>query len=283
MPHDLRLLIVDPQNDFCATDPATRPVNTLPALPVTGADADMRRLARLIDSLGSRLHHIALTLDSHAVHDIAHPPFWQTADGGDVAPFTPIIADSLDAGHFRPRNPADLPRVRQYAAQLAAAGRYSLMVWPVHCVVDTWGHAIHPAVQAANQRWFEQTGHQIYMVRKGSNPYTEHYSALAAEVPDPTDPATQCNTELLRWATDAGQLLIAGEASSHCVRATLDDLLTQGGPELAQRMTLLTDCTSPVTGFEKVHNQFLERLRMAGVQLQRSQAVVEFANDMQDA
>jgi len=283
MPHDLRLLIVDPQNDFCATDPATRHAGHHPALPVNGADADIRRLARAIDTLGPRLNHIAITLDSHAERDIAHPTFWQTASGGEVAPFTPISADDLAAGHFQPRDPADLPRARQYVAALEASGRYGLMVWPVHCVVDTWGHAIHAAVETASQRWFEQTGQQVYVVRKGLNPYTEHYSALQAEVPDPGDPDTQCNIDLLRWATDAGQLLIAGEASSHCVRATMEDLLAQGGPDFAQRITLLIDCTSPVAGFERMHNEFLERMRIAGVQLQRSQDVVEHIGDALNA
>ena len=133
MPHDLRLLIVDPQNDFCATDAATRHPSHHPALPVNGADADMRRLALAIDTLGPRLDHIAITLDSHAVRDIAHPTFWQTATGGEVAPFTPISADDLAAGHFRTRDPADLPRARRYVAALAIRA-YSVKNTPyVYC------------------------------------------------------------------------------------------------------------------------------------------------------
>jgi nicotinamidase-related amidase len=274
MPQDLRLLIVDPQNDLCATHAATRPLGVHPALPVRGADTDMQRLGRVIHALGPRLHHIAVTLDSHAVHDIAHPPFWQTATGGEVAPFTPITANDVATGYYRPRHPADLPRAQRYVAALAATGRYTLMVWPVHCVVGSWGHAIHPTIQAANTHWFELTGQKVYTVRKGLNPYTEHYSAFAAEVPDPSDPETQFNVDLLKWTTDACRLLIAGEASSHCVRATVEDLLTQAGPDFAPRITLLTDCISPVVGFEKAHKEFLQRLRLAGVHLQRAQNVI---------
>ena len=153
----------------------------------------------------------------------------------------------------------------------------------MHCVVDTWGHAVHPAIHAAGQRWFEKTGHQIYTVRKGLNPFTEHYSALAAEVPDPSDPATQCNAELLQWATAAGRLLIAGEASSHCVRATVQDIVRHAQPDFVSRITLLTDCMSPVAGFEKAHNEFLEQMRVAGVHLQRSLDVSESASAGQDA
>ena len=48
---------------------------------------------------------------------------------------------------------------------------------------------------------------------KGSNPWTEHGSALQAEVPDAADPATALNTALLRRLGRAAPLLITGQAS----------------------------------------------------------------------
>lgn len=44
------LLLIDPQNDFCDL-PAT--ASGTPALPVAGADADMRRVADLIERGGA--------------------------------------------------------------------------------------------------------------------------------------------------------------------------------------------------------------------------------------
>jgi nicotinamidase/pyrazinamidase len=108
-------------------------------------------------------------------------------------------------------------------------------------------------------------------VFKGTNPWTEHYSAIEAEVPDPTDPGTVLNTALLLSLGQADQLLIAGEASSHCVRSTTEHIV-QHLPRLvpgwhARRIVLLTDGMSPVGGFEAQHQAFLEAMRTAGAQL----------------
>ena len=82
-------------------------------------------------------------------------------------------------------------------------------------------------------------------VPKGTNPWTEHYSALMAEVPDPDDPRTQLNRGLLHALDRAELLLIAGEAGSHCVKATVEDL-AQHLPGGKLSRVVLTDCMSPV-------------------------------------
>jgi nicotinamidase/pyrazinamidase len=106
-----QLLIIDPQNDFCDLPAAPgNPADTMPALPVTGADADMQRTAALIDAAGDRLDAITITLDSHHRLDIAHPGFWRRADGAPVGPFTPITAAQVRAREFQPRDAAALPR-----------------------------------------------------------------------------------------------------------------------------------------------------------------------------
>ena len=84
---------------------------------------------------------------------------------------------------------------------------------------------------------------------KGTNPWTEHYSALMAEVPDPDDPRTQLNRGLLDALDRAELLLIAGEAGSHCVKATVEDLAQHLPGGKLSRVVLLTDCMSPVPGF----------------------------------
>jgi nicotinamidase-related amidase len=67
-------------------------------------------------------------------------------------------------------------------------------------------------------------------------------------------------------AAPSGTLLVAGEALSHCVAASVDDLLAHLPAERLQRTVLLTDCTSPVTGFEAMGQDFLQRARARGVQ-----------------
>ena len=104
-----------------------------PALPVAGAHADMQRLARFIDAAAPALTAITVTLDSHHRLDIAHPTFWRTGDGQPVAPFTSITAAQVRAGDFLPRHDDDLPRTLAYLQELETRGRYTLMVWPIHC------------------------------------------------------------------------------------------------------------------------------------------------------
>lgn len=258
------LLLIDPQNDFCDLPPALCPLGEAPALPVAGAHADLQRVAALIDAAGARLDAITVTLDSHLRLDIAHPGFWQTGEGGVVVPFTPITAAQVRSGAYRPRDLAALPRVLAYLDELQARGRYTLMVWPVHCEIGSWGQAVHAEVRAAYNRWEEATQRSVQRLMKGSNPWTEHYSAVMAEVPDADDPGTQLNRELIARLADADPLLIAGEASSHCVRATTEHLADHLGGDMS-RVWLLVDAMSPVAGFECEAGAFLDAMRARGL------------------
>jgi nicotinamidase/pyrazinamidase len=268
-----QLLIIDPQNDFCDVPASYRPVDPLngavvaPALPVAGAHADMQRTAALIRAAGPALTDITITLDSHHRVDIAHPTFWQQADASAVSPFTTITAAQVRAGDFLPRDPAALPRTLAYLDELESRGRYTLMVWPVHCEIGTWGHGVHADVRAAYNAWEEAQLRGVAKVTKGENPWTEHYSAIQAEVPDADDDHTQMNTALLADLGRADVLLIAGEASSHCVRATTEHIVANLPGGRPGRVVLLTDCMSPVGGFEAQHAAFLDDMRARGVRL----------------
>ena len=271
-----QLLIIDPQNDFCDVPAAYRPLDPLtgtaiaPALPVAGAHADMLRTAALIRAAGPALTDITLTLDSHHHVDIAHPTFWKQADAGAVTPFTTITAAQVRAGEFQPRDPAALPRTLAYLDELESRGRYTLMVWPVHCEIGTWGHGVHADVRAAYNEWEEAQLRGVAKVTKGENPWTEHYSAIQAEVPDAADDHTQMNTALLADLAHADLLLIAGEASSHCVRATTEHIVANLPGGRPERIVLLTDCMSSVGGFEAQHTAFLDDMRAKGVRLMSS-------------
>ena len=187
------VLIVDPQNDFCDLPAGTDSISgqlIFPSLPVPGAHADMRRLASWLDENAGRIDDIVVTLDSHQYFDIAHPDCWLTGQGDEVAAFTAITAASVRSGQFRTANPALQAYALSYLEALEARGRYTHMVWPVHCQLGSWGHGIHHAVLGALERWQRQRQRAAMSVIKGTNPYTEHYSALQAEVPDPQDPST---------------------------------------------------------------------------------------------
>ncbi|MGO4379950.1 cysteine hydrolase [Pseudoduganella sp. RAF53_2] len=274
----LHLLIIDPQNDFCdlpasylPENPATRAAHA-PALPVPGAHQDMLRLAGLINRGRNGISAITVTLDSHHRYDVAHPTFWIAGDGGPVAPFTQISAAAVRAAGYTPRDPAAKARVLEYLDALEEAGRYQLMVWPVHCEIGSWGHNVHEDVREAYNHWEDQKLGIVDKVTKGSNPWTEHYSAVMAEVPDPKDPGTQINKRLIDSLAGADLIFIAGEASSHCVKATTEHLADHIDPA---KLVLITDCMSAVTGFDRQYHDFIQRMQQRGARLAQSGDVLQ--------
>ena len=278
MKRQLHLLIIDPQNDFCDLPAESLPSGFAPSLPVTGAHQDMLRVAGLIREGGAGLTQISVTLDAHHRYDIAHPTFWRTGDGGAVAPFTQISAQQLREGAFVPAAAGALPRAQHYLDALESAGRYQLMVWPVHCEIGSWGQNIHGAVRAAYNAWEAAQLQVVAKLSKGSNPWTEHYSAVMAEVPDPQDPATQLNIPFLDSLVSADRIYICGEAGSHCVKASTehiaDYLQAQQGREALAKLVLLTDCMSPVPGFEAQQEAFIAAMLARGARLATSTEIL---------
>lgn len=264
------LLVIDPQNDFC--DPQG-------SLFVPGAGEDMQRLAGFIRSARPRLGEVVVTLDSHPSVAIERPTFWVRGEGGPVAPFTQITHAQVAAGEYAPIDSSLRPRVLSYLETLESQGRYKLMVWPVHCVIGAWGHNIHDAVLAAVGGWEVQVQRGAFKVLKGQNPLTEQYSAVRAEVPSPDDPLTQTNRQLIeKCRPRSGLLLVAGEAASHCVAATLDHLFEEFSDEEIERVVLLKDCMSPVTGFESNAQAFCDRVVARGARvLTSTQALTEIS------
>jgi nicotinamidase-related amidase len=271
----IHLLIIDPQNDFCDLPadylPRTGPTEAQPGLPVSGAHADMQRLGDMIARGLRGLSDISITLDSHHHLGIERPTFWMQGDGSEVSPFTQILASDVRAGKYLPRNPKATARVLAYLDALEAAGRYTLMVWPIHCEIGTWGHNVHNDVRKAYNTWERAELGVVQKVTKGSNPWTEHYSALMAEVPDPKDPTTQLNRGLIDVLEEADLIPVAGEAGSHCVKATVEHIVDNFGVDSIKKLVLLTDCISPVAGFEQQYQDFLADMRGRGLQLASSQ------------
>ncbi len=254
----VELLIIDPQVDFC--DPTG-------ALFVPGADRDMARLAGMVRRLTPKLGDIHVTLDSHHLVDIAHPIFWKDGGGKHPAPFTLISAADVAASRWTTTQPGMYRRALAYVETLETNGRYPLCIWPPHCLIGSAGHAVVPALFAALQDW-ERRFALVDYVTKGSNPFTEHYSAIQADVPDPADPGTQINTALIGTLLKADLVAVAGEAGSHCLANTVRDVANNFGDDrLVSKIVLLTDATSPVTGFEGYQDDFLREMTARGMKL----------------
>jgi nicotinamidase-related amidase len=161
-----------------------------------------------------------------------------------------------------------------YLDALEAAGRYNLMVWPTHCEMGSWGHNVHADVRAAYNRWEERSLAIVNKVSKGTNPWTEHYSAIQAEVPDADDDSTQLNYEFIDMLGQADQVYITGEAASHCVKATTEHIVENWDAAQLSKLVLVTDCMSAVTGFDEQYQGFINDMKARGVQIAQSSDVL---------
>lgn len=261
------LMIIDPQNDFMDTPGA--------ALPVPGANEDMKRVAALIDRVGRKLDDVHVTLDSHRIIDVGHPGFWEDRNGKQPVP-NPIViisADDIRNGVWSPRIPTLRRRMIEYAETLESGGKYPLIVYNEHCVIGTPGHNVQSELMEALVRWERRQIANVNYVVKGTNPFTEHYGGLMAEVPDPDDPSTGLNTEFLAMLAAADIIGLAGEALSHCVMSTVNQIADNIGEEHVKKFRILTDCSSPIPqagggpDFPAIAASWLEDMRNRGMQL----------------
>ena len=268
----VHLITIDPQNDFCIP---LGPGGEKGNLVVAGADADMARLGKFISKNKARLEQIHCTLDSHQLVHIAHPDFWVNSKGNKPNPFTLITEDDVKNGVWRAFNPKWQGRAQAYVEALKKNGRYVLCIWPPHCLIGSWGHAIVPEVAKAIYEW-EAGFNRTNFVAKGSNLFTEHYSAVAADVPDADDISTKLNTGLIEMLggdpdnTPPDEILITGEALSHCVANSIRDIASQFGTDYVQKFTLLEDTSSNVGGFEKLGQDFVKEMVKKGMKTTRT-------------
>lgn len=250
------LLIIDPQNDFMDLENST--------LPVSGAVEDMRKIIKKMKSV--LFDNIVVTLDSHFEYDIAHAIFWKSKDGSHPKPFTVITSKDLIEGKWFPVDETKLPHCIKYLDQLNATGKYSLIIWPTHCIVNSWGHKVFSELREELKLWEEKLGKKVKYFDKGKNPLTEHYSAIKAEVVLKEDNRTDLNKDLINSLKESDNVFIAGEAFTHCVYSTVRDLaLILNEENKKPNLFIYENATSPVSGFEDKVIDIKKELEQLGV------------------
>lgn len=253
----IALVLIDIQNTFC-----------IPGFELfvggrsgTGAVEDNIRLVQFIYRNLGAITHISLTLDTHQATQIFHPVFLTDENGEHPTPYTLVTAEDIKEGRWKFNSilSEDLgieagygqAQLEHYTNQLAEREKFDLTIWPYHAMLGGIGHALVPSIEEAvffhTISRYSRPDFEI----KGSNPLTEHYSAIGPEV------LTDARGETLGEKSDKvfqkllkyDAVIIAGQAKSHCVAWTISDLLDQiqaNDPKLAGKVYLLEDCTSPV-------------------------------------
>ncbi|QZZ20775.1 isochorismatase [Leptothermofonsia sichuanensis E412] len=282
------LLAIDVQNTFCIPDFEL----FVAGRSGMGAVEDNTRLCEFIYRNLGRITAIYPTMDTHTATQIFHPIFWVNAAGEHPAPAaTTITLEDVEQGIWRV-NPAiaysltnnDYEALQRHALHytrcLTEAGKYPLTIWPYHSMLGGIGHALVSAVEEAIFFHGIARSSQPHFEVKGSNPLTENYSVLRPEVMEGArgEVIAQKNTNLIQQLLEFDQVLIAGQAKSHCVAWTIDDLLTEIqaiDPGLARKVYLLEDCTSPVVvpgvvDFTEQADAAFQRFADAGMQVVKS-------------
>ena len=285
------VVAIDPQKDFCqpanpemadamlrvnkgVETPGIRFMRNGGSLCVPGAAEDCVRLARMINRLENKIDSIHVTMDSHNELDIAHPMFWRDAKGNRPPFFTIITREDVEKGRWTTSNPACLRRAMEYVKALEENKRYPLCIWPPHCIIGSEGYQLEDNVSDAIRQWGRNRGRTVDFVTKGSNMWTEHFSAVKADVPDPKDPTTLVNSRFVNAVEENDLILITGQALSHCVNYTIRDLANEFGEDSVKKLCLLRDTCSNVPGFEQNGEDFVRDLRALGMRIDSSTTVL---------
>jgi nicotinamidase-related amidase len=171
-----------------------------------------------------------------------------------------------------------------YTRRLAEGGKYDLTIWPYHAMLGGIGHALVSAVEEAVFFHGIARASQPDFQVKGDNPLTEHYSMLGPEVTEGPDGDSlgRKNAELIEKLLTFDAVVVAGQAKSHCLAWTIDDLLEDeaAGEHLAERTYLLEDCTSPVVvagvvDYTDEANAAFARYEAAGMHVVRAADPIE--------
>ncbi|HCK66755.1 MAG TPA: isochorismatase [Anaerolineae bacterium] len=282
----ISLLLIDVQNTFCIPNfelfVGGRSGN--------GAVEDNIRLCEFIYKNIGNITHIIATMDTHYAHQIFHPNFFVDENGNHPAPYTDIHLTDLQnskwkfnselASQFNIAPEYGQQMMIHYAEALEKKGKYALTIWPYHAMLGGLGHAIVPAVEEAIFFHSIARNTQADFEIKGDKPFTENYSAIGPEVL--TGPMGETlgtrNSKFIEHLLEVDRLYIAGQAKSHCVAWTISDLLDDiqaVDSELAKKVYLLEDCSSPVVVPEVVDhtdaaNEAFNRFAKAGMKIVKS-------------
>lgn len=312
----IALLIIDAQRDFCHPE-GTLYVGGQDGL---GPIGDSRRIAEFIYGNLEMISLMALTMDSHQPFHIFSPAAWRDSSGARLSPHSVILATggvlrwgvydpaggfATSTGTVRLEGRAELDphflaaqsvdraaaerQMLYYCDRLAQSGKYLLYLWPEHCLEGSLGHTLVGLIDEARLFWCFARGASAIIAAKGQQAWTECYSVFGPEVGQWHDGTSLGGRQdqLLETLLSQDAILVCGQAGSHCVRASIDDLLERIqaiDPALTDKIHIATDMTSPVmvpdgkggwaADFSGVMADSFLRYRQAGMHLVTSQTKI---------
>lgn len=244
------LIAIDEQNSFMDGG----------ELGVPGSLADVGRLCRFIRDNEGEISKIIASLDTHEERQIFHPVWWKDNAGNPPPPFTKIDYSDVELGVWMP---AFFPTESvDYVKNLERLGKKELTIWTPHCIKGTKGHELEPRFAEAIRPF------SVEFIEKGQDPLSEMYGIIKPEF----SRKNIVNLALLNSLREYEKIYIAGEAASHCVLESVKQIVEHfaDDAELKSKIHVLTDCMSPIPGFEEeTEREFASLARVHGIKLKK--------------
>lgn len=284
-----------------------------------GAIEDDVRFATFLYQYAHLITDTTFTLDTHFAHQIFFGSFWVNERGDPLNSHTLIVLSSNERSmnnigldgkllheDVRP-NPSvanwvcngNYPwlynQALHYNRELARVKKYTLYLWPPHCLMGGSGYRLSGVVHEARLFLSVLRGTESSCEVKGGNPLTENYSIFRPEVLTRWDgkPLAQKNTRFLERLIAADVVVIGGQAASHCVKSSIEDLLEElllKDEKLVQKVYVLEDCMSAVAvpdgkggfvaDFTPQAEEAIQKFRDAGMHVVKSTDPIQSWTDI---
>ena len=264
----IAVILVDYQHDF---------VHPSGTLYVPGSQGDIERFLIWFYKHAHRITSVYASMDTHLPYHIFYTGWWKSARTGEhPQPYTEITEEDVLHEVWIPSFQSDFEWSLHYVHQLKQQAKKNLMIWPYHTLEGTLGHMLCAPISEAIAWHSAARKTQPVYIAKGRTRRTEYYGIFGAEIPDPNDPESDLNIELLEALIDHDKLYVAGEAKSHCVLESEKQLVHyfDRRQQLVNKVHFLIDCTTsiktPTYDFEDQTEKELAAMQKLGVNMVKS-------------
>lgn len=209
------LVIIDPQNDF---------VDPKGSLYVPGAERAIEEIIKFVKERGDQIDEIFVTQDSHFKFHIGHSCFWN----GDPDPFTTITVKDIRSGKYTPKDVENWCWIdAMLGDERCNEGEVIAQIWPEHCIIGTWGHALPENLLQTLHEWaLNKHTYQpcLVFIPKGQRSYKEEYSAWDALITVYEDLSFFDDDDSIHPFDGYNKIWISGVAKDVCVANTVEDM-----------------------------------------------------------
>jgi nicotinamidase-related amidase len=239
-----------------------------------------KNISQLIGRLGEELEMISVTQDSHNLGHIGLGYSWYDSSKSDLV-HPPAFTEVVEYGKPWARLYEEKTS-REYVEKLGSK-RMKLTIWPPHCLKGTEQELLQEDVQKSLTEWEEVSSKSCNLLKKGMSNNLEEYSPFCAYGQDRESRFnfTFAN-EVIGEDLEPSYLLVTGFALSHCVAATVRDLVwfrQFKGLDEALELIVLTDCTSVVNGCQELADDLIAEVEPLGVKFLTSAQFLDLVKD----